>query len=52
MWWDNTLSVLSENNLIEYLDVNQTFKTTEKGLNYLRLGHNSLNEYCNVNNSI
>ena len=30
------LSVLTENNLIEYLDGTQTFKTTEKGLNYLK----------------
>ena len=30
------LSVLIENNLIEYLDGTQTFKTTEKGLNYLK----------------
>ena len=29
------LSVLIENNLIEYSDGNQTYKTTEKGLNYL-----------------
>ena len=29
------LSVLTENNLIEYLDGTQTFKTTEKGLNYI-----------------
>jgi len=31
------LSVLRENNLIEYLDGTQTFKTTEKGLNYLNM---------------
>ena len=30
------LSLLTENNLIEYLDGTQTFKTTEKGLNYLK----------------
>ena len=30
------LSVLIENNLIEYSDGNQTYKTTEKGLNYLK----------------
>ena len=29
------LSVLIENNLIEYLDGTQTYKTTEKGLNYI-----------------
>ena len=37
------LSILIENNLIEYLDVNQTFKTTEKGLNYLKM-HNEMGE--------
>ena len=30
------LSVLIENNLIEYLDGTNKFKTTEKGLNYLK----------------
>ena len=29
------LSVLIENNLLEYLDGTQTYKTTEKGLNYI-----------------
>jgi predicted transcriptional regulator len=29
------LSVLIENNLIEYRNGTQTFKTTEKGLNYI-----------------
>ncbi|HET9773579.1 MAG TPA: winged helix-turn-helix domain-containing protein [Nitrososphaeraceae archaeon] len=37
------LSVLTENNLLEYLDVNQTFKTTQKGLNYLKM-HNEMGE--------
>ena len=37
------LSVLTENNLIEYLDGTQTFKTTEKGLNYLKM-HNEMEE--------
>ena len=31
------LSVLIENNLIEYLEGTRTFKTTEKGLNYLKI---------------
>jgi predicted transcriptional regulator len=31
------LSVLIENNLIECHDGTQTFKTTEKGLNYLKM---------------
>jgi predicted transcriptional regulator len=29
------LSVLIENNLLEYSNGTQTFKTTEKGLNYI-----------------
>ena len=37
------LSVLIENNLIEYRDGTQTFKTTEKGLNYLKM-HNEMGE--------
>ena len=37
------LSVLIENNLIEYLDGTQTFKTTEKGLNFLKM-HNAIEE--------
>jgi predicted transcriptional regulator len=37
------LSILTENNLIEYLDGTQTFKTTEKGLNYLKM-HNEIEE--------
>ncbi len=37
------LSVLIENNLIEYLDGTRTFKTTEKGLNYLKM-HNEIGE--------
>jgi predicted transcriptional regulator len=30
------LDVLIENNLIEYLEGTQTFRTTEKGLNFLK----------------
>jgi predicted transcriptional regulator len=30
------LSILIENNLLEYLDGTRTFKTTEKGLNYIK----------------
>jgi predicted transcriptional regulator len=37
------LSVLIENNLIEYLEGNKTFKTTEKGLNLLKI-HNEMAE--------
>jgi predicted transcriptional regulator len=35
------LSTLIENNLIEHLDGTKTFKTTEKGLNYLKM-HNEI----------
>jgi predicted transcriptional regulator len=31
------LSILIQNNLIEYLDGIQTYKTTEKGLNFLKM---------------
>jgi predicted transcriptional regulator len=31
------LSVLIENNLLEYLDGTHTYKTTEKGLNFLKM---------------
>ncbi|HEY6659419.1 MAG TPA: winged helix-turn-helix domain-containing protein [Nitrososphaeraceae archaeon] len=37
------LSILIENNLIEYLDGTKTFKTTEKGLNFLKM-HNEIGE--------
>ena len=37
------LSVLIENNLLEYLEGAQTFKTTEKGFNLLRM-HNEIGE--------
>ena len=33
------LSVLIVNNLIEYLDGTRIFKTTEKGLNYLKMNN-------------
>jgi predicted transcriptional regulator len=35
------LSILIENNLLEYLDGTHKFKTTEKGLNYLKM-HNEI----------
>jgi len=35
------LSPLIENNLIEYLEGTHRFKTTEKGLNYLKM-HNEI----------
>ena len=37
------LSILIENNLIEYRDGTKTFKITEKGLNYLKM-HNKSRE--------
>jgi predicted transcriptional regulator len=37
------LSLLIANNLIEYLDGANKFKTTEKGLNYLKM-HNEIGE--------
>ena len=37
------LSILIENNLIEYRNVTHTFMTTEKGLNFLKM-HNELGE--------
>ncbi|HEX7275119.1 MAG TPA: winged helix-turn-helix domain-containing protein [Nitrososphaeraceae archaeon] len=37
------LSVLIENNLLEYLEGVQTYKTTEKGLNLLKM-HNEIGE--------
>jgi len=37
------LSVLMENNLLEYLEGMQTYKTTEKGLNLLKM-HNEIGE--------
>jgi predicted transcriptional regulator len=37
------LSILIENNLIEYLEGTHQFKTTEKGLNYLKM-HNEIGE--------
>ena len=33
------LSVLIENNLLEYIEGTQTYKTTEKGLNFLKMNN-------------
>jgi predicted transcriptional regulator len=33
------LSILIENNLLEYLEGTKTFKTTEKGLNFLKMNN-------------
>jgi predicted transcriptional regulator len=45
------LSLLIENNLIEYLDGTKTFKTTEKGLNLLKI-HNEMGELLQQSNTI
>jgi len=37
------LSVLIENNLLEYLEGSHTYKTTEKGFNFLKM-HNEIGE--------
>ena len=37
------LSVLIENNLLEYLEGSHTYKTNEKGLNFLKM-HNEIGE--------
>ena len=45
------LSVLIENNLIEYLVGTHEFKTTEKGLNLLKV-HNEMGELLQQSNTI
>ena len=37
------ISILIENNLLEYLEGARTFRTTEKGLNFLKM-HNEIGE--------
>ena len=41
------LSVLIENNLIEYIDGTQTYKTTEKGLHFLKM-YNEMAELLQI----
>jgi len=41
------LSILIENNLIEYLDGDNKFKTTEKGLNLLKI-HKEMAELLQI----
>ena len=41
------LSILIENNLIEYVDGDNKFKTTEKGLNFLKM-HNEIEELLQI----
>ena len=43
----DNLSILIENNLIEHLEGTQTLKTTEKGLNLLRM-HNEIGELLHI----
>ena len=43
------LSLLIENNLIEYFDGSHTFKITEKGLNYLKI-YNEIGELLRATN--
>jgi predicted transcriptional regulator len=45
------LSILIENNLIEYLDGTQTFRITEKGLNYVKT-YNEIGELLQQSNTI
>ena len=45
------LSAMIENNLIEYLEGTRTFKTTEKGLNFLTM-HNEIGELLQQSKTI
>ena len=45
------LSILIENNLIEYRDGTHTYKTTEKGLNYLKM-HNEISKLLPQTNQV
>ncbi|MGE0243556.1 MAG: winged helix-turn-helix domain-containing protein, partial [Nitrososphaeraceae archaeon] len=41
------LSILIENNLLEYLEGTKIFRTTEKGLNLLKI-HNEMSELLHI----
>ena len=41
------LSVLIENNLLEYIEGTHTYKTTEKGLNFLKM-NNEIGELLQI----
>ena len=41
------LYILIENNLLEYIDGIHKFKTTEKGLNFLKM-HNAIGELLQI----
>jgi predicted transcriptional regulator len=45
------LTVLIENNLIEYHDGTQTFRTTETGLKFLKM-HNEIGELLQLQSKI
>jgi predicted transcriptional regulator len=45
------LDILIENNLIEYLEGTQTYKTTEKGLSFLKM-NNEIGELLQTTNTI
>ena len=45
------LSILIENKLLEYLEGTQTYKTTEKGLNLLKM-HNEMAELLKVTTTV
>jgi predicted transcriptional regulator len=45
------LSILIENNLIECLEETQTYKTTQKGLNYLKM-NNEIGELLQTTTTI
>ena len=41
------ISILIENNLLEYIEGARTFRTTEKGLNFLKM-HNEIGELLHI----
>ena len=41
------ISILLENNLLEYLEGARTFRTTEKGLNFLKM-HREMGELLHI----
>ena len=41
------LTILIENNLIEYIDGSQTYKTTEKGCHFVKM-HNAIGELLQI----
>ena len=44
------ISILLENNLLEYFEGARTFRTTEKGLNFLKM-HNEIGELLQQSNT-